>query len=38
MKHIGYVAKMSVSGYKGRRFEPRQHQYVVFLSKTLCPH
>ena len=28
---------MSVSGYRGKRFEPRQ-QYVVSLSKTLYPH
>ena len=37
-EHIGHVARMSVFGYRGRRFEPRQHQYVVFLSKTLYPH
>ena len=28
------LARMSVSGYRGRRFEPRQ-QYVVSLSKML---
>ena len=28
---------VSVSGYRGRRFEPR-NQYVVSLSKTLYPH
>ena len=28
---------MSVSGYRGRRFEP-QHLYVVSLSKTLYLH
>ena len=37
MEHIGRLARMSVSGYRGRRFEPRQ-QYVVSLSKTLNPH
>ena len=36
-EHIGHVARMSASGYRGRRFEPRQHQYVVSLSKTLYP-
>ena len=35
-EHIGHVVRMSVSGYRGRRFEPRQ-QYVVSLSKTLYP-
>ena len=34
MNHIGHVDRMSVSGYRGRRFEPR-HQCVVSLSKTL---
>ena len=34
---IGRLARMSVSGYRGRRFAPRQ-QYVVSLSKTLYPH
>ena len=29
---------MSFSRYRDRRFEPRQHQYVVSLSKTLYPH
>ena len=33
-KHIGRLARISVSGYRGRLFEPRQ-QYVVSLSKTL---
>ena len=28
----------SVYKYRGRRFEPRQHQYVVSLSKTFYPH
>ena len=36
--HIGHVARMSVSGYRGRLFEPRQHRYVMSLSKTLYPH
>ena len=36
-EHIGRLARMSVSGYRGSRFEPRQ-QYVVSLSKTLYPH
>ena len=31
------LARMSVFGYRGRLFEPRQ-QYVVSLSKTLYPH
>ena len=35
---ISHVVRMSVYGYRGRRFEPRQHQYVVSLSKTLYPH
>ena len=29
-KHIDHMVRMSVSGYRGRRFEPREHQYVVF--------
>ena len=37
LKHIGRLVRMSVSGYRGRRFEPR-HLYVVSLSKTLFPH
>ena len=37
MEHIGHVVRMSVSGYRGRQFEPR-HQYIVSLSKTLYPH
>ena len=37
LEHIGRLARMSVSGYRGRQFEPRQ-QYVVSLSKTLYPH
>ena len=37
LEHIGWLARMSVSGCRGRRFEPRQ-QYVVSLSKTLYPH
>ena len=36
LEHIGHVVGMSVSGYIGWRFEPRQ-QYVVSLSKTLYP-
>ena len=36
-EHVGHVVRMSVSGYRGRRFEPR-HQYGVSLSKTLYPH
>ena len=36
-EHIGHLVRMSVSGYRGRRFEPR-HLYVVSLSKTLYPH
>ena len=35
---IGQVDRMPVSGYRGRRFEPRQHQYVVSMSKTLHQH
>ena len=35
MKHIGHVVRMSVSRHRGRRFEPQQHQYVVYFSKTL---
>ena len=31
------MVMMSVSGYSGRWFEPRQHQYVVCFSKTLYP-
>ena len=38
LEHIGHVVRMSVSGYRGRRFESRQHQYVVSLSKTLYRH
>ena len=38
MEHIGHVVRMSVSGYSGRLFKTRQHQYVVSLSKTLYPH
>ena len=30
LEHIGRLARISVSGYRGRRFEPRQ-QYVVSL-------
>ena len=37
LKHIGRLVRMSVSGYRGQRFEPR-HQYVVSLNKTLRPH
>ena len=37
LEDIGRVVRMLVSGYRGRRFEPRQ-QYVVSLSKTLYPH
>ena len=33
----GQLVRMSVSGYRAWRFEPR-HQYVVSLSKTLYPH
>ena len=36
-KHIGRLVRMSVSGYRGKLFEPRQ-QYVVSLSKTLYQH
>ena len=38
MKHIGHVVRMEDSGYRGRRFDPQQHQYVVSLSKTLYLH
>ena len=34
-EHICHVIRMSVSGYSGRGFEPRQHQYAMSLSKTL---
>ena len=34
---IGHVVRLSVSGYRGLRFEPR-HQYFVSLSKTLYQH
>ena len=34
---IGRLTRMSVSRYRGRRFELRQ-QYDVPLSKTLYPH
>ena len=37
IQNIGHVTMMSVSEYIGRRFEPRQLQYVVTLSKTLYP-
>ena len=33
----GRLVRMLVSGYIGRRFEPR-NQYVASLSKTLYPH
>ena len=33
--HIGHVVRMSVSGYRGQRFKPRQCQHDVSLSKTL---
>ena len=36
-EHIGHLVRMSVSGYRGWRFEPR-HQYAVSLNKTLYPH
>ena len=36
LEHIGRLPGMLVSGYRGRRFEPRQ-QYVVSLSQTLYP-
>ena len=36
--HIVQVGKMSVSGYTDRRFESRQHLYVVSMNKTLYPH
>ena len=35
---LDHVVRMSVSGYIVLRFEPRQHQYVVSLSKILYPH
>ena len=38
MENIGHVVRMSVSGYRGQRFEPRQHQFVVSLCMTLYPH
>ena len=38
MDNIGHVVRMSVSGYRGRRLKPRQHQYVVSFSKTHYPH
>ena len=34
---IGRLVRMSVSGYRGRLFEPR-HKYLVSLNKTLYPH
>ena len=37
LKHIGRVVRMSVSGYRGWRFEHR-HQYVVSFCKALYPH
>ena len=37
LEHIGRLVWMSVSGCRGRRFEPRQ-QYVVCLSKILYLH
>ena len=37
LEHIGRLVRMSVSGYRGRRFEPR-HLYVVSLSKALYTH
>ena len=37
LEHIGRLVRISFSGYRGRRFEPRHH-YVVSLSKTLYPH
>ena len=37
LEYIGHVARMSVSGYRGLRFEP-WHQYVVSLSKTVYPY
>ena len=36
-EHIGRLARISVSGYRGRRFEAWQ-QYVVSLSNMLYPH
>ena len=35
VEHIGHVARMSVSGYRGRQIEHRHHQYVVSLSTKL---
>ena len=35
MNYIGHVVRITVSGYRGRRFETRQHEYVVSLSKAL---
>ena len=37
MKHFGHVVRMSFSRCRDRRFEPRQHQYFVSLSRTLYP-
>ena len=37
LEHIGHVVRMSVSGYRGRQFESRQHQYAVSLSRRLYP-
>ena len=34
---LGRLVRMSVSGYRGRQFEPRQ-QYVESLSKALYLH
>ena len=34
LEHIGCLVRMSVSGYRGRRFESR-HKYAASLSKTL---
>ena len=36
--NIGHVDKISVSGYRGQRFKPQVHQYVVSLSKILNLH
>ena len=33
-EHIAHVARMTVPGYRGCRFEPR-HQYVVLEQDTL---
>ena len=38
VEHIGHVVKMSVSGCRYRRFEPRLHQNVVSLSRKHNPH